>query len=65
MRKYLFIFKSELISNLQYIVNILTGNFTKEPKSNIITGYMEGIIQPYSIHMKGYLTGFYNIVYKN
>lgn len=45
------------------IVNILTGNFTKEPKSNIITGYMEGIIQPYSIHMKGYLTGFYNIVY--
>ena len=25
MRKYLFIFKSELISNLQYIVNILTG----------------------------------------
>lgn len=47
------------------VTNVLTGIFFKEEKSNIITGYMEGTIEPYDIKMKGYLTGYYNTISNN
>lgn len=46
----------------QDIKNILTGTFVREKDKNIISGYLEGDIKPYDIHMKGYLTGYYSQV---
>lgn len=41
------------------INNILTGSFIKQKEKNIITGYLEGNIEPYNIKMKGYVEGYY------
>lgn len=44
------------------INNILSGTFTKEDDKNIITGFLEGVIKPFNIEMKGYVSGYYNII---
>ena len=43
------------------ITNIITGKFSKDEKESIITGYLEGTIQPFSIKMKGFASGYYSI----
>ena len=52
-------------NGVEDVVNILTGMFYKEEEQNIITGYMEGTIEPYSIKMKGILTGYYTKINNN
>lgn len=62
--KYVGSLSTSIITNngVDDVVNILTGVFYKDENASIITGYMEGIIEPFSIHMKGYLTGYYSMI---
>lgn len=56
------ILSTTIITNdgTQDIKNVLTGIFTRDKDQTIITGYLNGVIKPFDIQMKGYLTGYYN-----
>lgn len=41
------------------ISNIISGVFTKNNQVNIISGFMEGVIEPFNINMRGMLSGYY------
>lgn len=42
------------------IYNIISGMFRKSEQSNIISGYMQGNIEPFNINMKGLVIGYYS-----